>query len=210
MAAYQIPALQTFSFKLEEWSTWLRRFEHFRQATGLTDKFEEAQVNTLVYSMGDKAEDLLHTFLSEEDAKKYSKVIEKFDNHFMKHRNVIFERARFYCHVQQERESVKDFIFDAQTLAQHCQYGPLREEIIRDRIVAGILDTALSETLQMDDRLTLDTAIRKTCEKKSIKQQEKIQQDEATEVDTVRKRAGKQTHHPKNVIASYKSVIPTK
>ena len=65
--------MQTFSFKSEEWRSWLRRFERFRQATGLKEKSEETQINTLVYSMGDKAEDLLQTFaLSEEDVKKYS------------------------------------------------------------------------------------------------------------------------------------------
>ena len=88
---YQIPALQTFSFKSEEWPTWHRRFERFCQATGLTEKSEETQINTLIYSMGDKAEDLLQTFsLSQEDAKKYSKVIEKFDSHSIQRRNVIY------------------------------------------------------------------------------------------------------------------------
>ena len=124
MTAYQIPAMQTFSFKSEEWRSWLRRFERFRQATGLKEKSEETQINTLVYSMGDKAEDLLQTFaLSEEDAKKYSKVIEKFNSHFIKRCNVIYERARFNRRVQQEGESVEDFIFDVHTLAQDCAYG---------------------------------------------------------------------------------------
>ena len=96
MTAYQIPAMQTFSFNLEEWQGWLRCFERFRQATGLKEKPEETQINTLVYSMGDKAEDLLETFaLSEEDAKKYAKVIEKFNSHFIRRCNVIYERARF-------------------------------------------------------------------------------------------------------------------
>ena len=29
MAAYQIPALPTFTFKSEEWESWLRRFERY-------------------------------------------------------------------------------------------------------------------------------------------------------------------------------------
>ena len=150
---YQIPALQTFSFKSEEWPTWHRQFERFRQATGLTEKSEETQINTLIYSTGDKAEDLLQTFsLSQEDAKKYSKVIEKFDSHFIQRRNVIYERVKFNHRVQQEGESVQDFIFDVHTLAQHCEYGVLREEMIRDRIVAGIRDASLSKKLQVNVR----------------------------------------------------------
>ena len=68
----------------------------FRQASGLSSKGEESQVNTLIYTMGDKADDILSSFgLSEENQKKYSVVREKFENHFVKRRNVIFERARF-------------------------------------------------------------------------------------------------------------------
>ena len=67
MAAYQIPALPSFTFKFEEWENWLRRFERFRQATGLASKSEETQINILIYSMGDKAEDILKSFaLSDE------------------------------------------------------------------------------------------------------------------------------------------------
>ena len=207
MTAYQIPALQTFSFKSEEWSTWLRRFERFRQATGLKEKSEETQISTLIYSMGDKAEDLLQTFsLSEEDAKKYSTVVEKFNSHFIKRCNVIYERARFNRRVQQEGESVEDFIFDVHTLAQHCAYGPLQEEMIRDRIVAGIRDASLSEKLQMDDRLTLETAVKKAQESEAVKQQQKmIRKDEAIEVDAVKKRTGKQPCYPKNAIRQHKT-----
>ena len=85
MAAYQIPALQKFSFKPEEWPRWIRRFERFRQASGLATKTEENQVNTLVYSMGEKADDILQTF-NLPDAKKYKTVKDKFEAHFVKTR----------------------------------------------------------------------------------------------------------------------------
>ena len=49
MAAYQIPALEKFSFKPEEWPRWIRRFERFRQASGLATKMEENQVNTRLF-----------------------------------------------------------------------------------------------------------------------------------------------------------------
>jgi len=58
MAVYQFPTLQNFTFKSEEWENWLRRFERFRQATGLASKPDEMQINTLIYSMGDKVEDI--------------------------------------------------------------------------------------------------------------------------------------------------------
>ena len=98
MAAYQIPALQSFSFKFKQWESWLRHFERFRKASGLSGKSEETQTSTLIYSMADQSEDILKLFaLSEEDAKKYSVVIGKFNNYFGKRRNVIYDRPKFNC-----------------------------------------------------------------------------------------------------------------
>ena len=58
--AYQIapPAPMDFA-KSEEWPKWIRRFERFRQASGLSGKPDADQVNTLIYSMGDEADDIL-------------------------------------------------------------------------------------------------------------------------------------------------------
>lgn len=42
-----------------EWKKWIRRFERFRVASGLVDRNEKEQVNLLIYSMGEKADDFL-------------------------------------------------------------------------------------------------------------------------------------------------------
>uniref|UniRef100_A0A1X7SNU9 Uncharacterized protein n=1 Tax=Amphimedon queenslandica TaxID=400682 RepID=A0A1X7SNU9_AMPQE len=84
--SYQIAAPESFDCSnSDEWPRWIRRFERFRTASGLDRKSEESQVNTLVYSMGDAADDILLSFgLSAEDLKKYKTVKEKFDEYFIK------------------------------------------------------------------------------------------------------------------------------
>ena len=44
-------------------------------------------------------------------------------------------------------------------LAKHCDYGALHDEMIRNRLAVGLRDAALSEKLQMDADLSLQTAI---------------------------------------------------
>ena len=62
MASFQISPPEKFDFyRPEEWPKWFRLFERFRVASNLTEKSEENQVNTLVYSMGDAANDILIT-----------------------------------------------------------------------------------------------------------------------------------------------------
>ena len=85
----------TFCFKMtEEWPKWKRRFEQYRVASGLVEKDEIRQVSTLLYCLGEDAEDVLDTTrISGEDKKKYNKVVEAFDNYFEVRKNVIFECA---------------------------------------------------------------------------------------------------------------------
>lgn len=89
-------APEPFNFsRPEEWTKWIRRFEQFRKASGLDAKEDEAQVNTLIYSMGGDADKILRSFaLSNADKKKYAPVVAQFEAYFVKRRNIIFERAR--------------------------------------------------------------------------------------------------------------------
>ena len=122
MASYQIPAIEAFDFSTPtEWPNWIRRFERFRKASGIAEKSEESQIDTLIYSMGDKADDILQSFnLSEEALESYKTVKERFDTHFIQRRNIIFERAKFNSRKQEPGESVDDFITDLHCLARYC------------------------------------------------------------------------------------------
>ena len=86
--------------------------------------------------MGDEVDDILRSFgLSAYHAKKYDVVKGKFDSHFIKRRNVIYERVRFNQRRQEAVESVDCFVTG---LAEHCEYAALHDEMIRDRIVVGL------------------------------------------------------------------------
>ena len=195
MASYQMPPPKSFNFsKPEEWPKWFRRFQRFRQASGLTDKSEENQVNTLVYTMGDVADDILASFrLSDEEKKKYDTVVGRFERHFVKKRNVIFERARFNQRRQEEGESVDEFVTTLYCLSEHCEYAGLRDEMIRDRIVVGVRDSILSEKLQLEADLTLEKAVATARQRESVKKQQKVvrAEDSPSNVDAVHSTQGK-------------------
>ena len=72
-----------FSFsRSEEWSKWKRRFEQYRQASGLVENDEWLQVSTLLYCLGEEAGEILDTtHISPQDRAKYHKVIDEFDQY---------------------------------------------------------------------------------------------------------------------------------
>ena len=174
-ATFQVMPPDQFNFSHpEEWPKWARRFERFRKASGLSENDEGAQVNTLFYSMGDEADEILRSFrLSMEDAKVYDTVKAKFDGHFVKRRNVIYERAKFNLR-QEPGESVDSFITSLYGLAEHCGYSRLHDEMIRDRIVVGLRDARLSEKLQLDAELSLDKAVAQVRQAEAVKQQQSL------------------------------------
>ena len=187
MASFSVVPPEKFSFKPEEWPKLIRRFERFRVASELNKKPENTQISTLIYSMGDEADDILSSFtMSDDDKEKYDAVKAKFEGHFIIKRNVIFERAKFNLCVQKEGESADNFLTDLYTLAKHCQIGALHDELIRDRIVVGLRDKALSEKLQLESSLTLEKAINQARQKELIRQQQEIIRPQETPVNADR------------------------
>ena len=181
VANYQVPPPEKFSFKPEDWTRWIRRFERFRKATGLDQKSGENQVNTLVYSMGEEADDIMVSFgLTADDARQYELVKNRFESHFIVKRNIIFERTKFNLRSQQE----------------HCEFGVLKNELIRDRIVVGLKDKKLSEKLQLDSKLTLEKAVTQARQSETVKKQQDILQGTQPDppsayVDQISKKRGK-------------------
>ena len=100
-------------------------------------------------------------------------MIEKFTSHFIKQRNVIYERARFNMR-RQEGESVDAFVTDLYSLAEYCGFKDLHDQLIRDRIVVGIRDAKLSQTLQLDSELTLEKAVTAVRQSEIVKAQQTV------------------------------------
>ena len=137
--------------------------------------------------MGEEAEGIFQNFiLTAEEQKKYPTVLDKFANHFARKKNVICERAKFNSRFQGEGESVEAFINELISLARFCEYGGLKEEMIRDRIVVGIRDARLSERLQMDAELTLQKCLDQVRQSKQVKKQQGVLSPSSTSTDAVK------------------------
>lgn len=156
----------------------------------LHKKSEEVQVNALLYAMGDAADYVMTTFMfgDEGDRLKYDKVKEKFDQYSLVRRNVIYERAKFNQRTQAD-ETAEEFITSLHCLAEHCNFGTLKEEMIQDRIVVGVKDATLSEKMQLESTLTLEKEIKMARESESVNKQQDVirsgQRSMSTEIDAI-------------------------
>ena len=163
-----------FDFKHPDtWLKWKRRFQQYLTATGLDKEDDARKISLLLYCLGDESEDVLtSTNISDDDRKKYDAVVAKFDAFFDVRKNVIYERARFNRRNQLEGESAEQYITCLYSLIETCEYGTLKEELLRDRLIVGIRDVTLSGKLQIDADLTLEKA------KKAIRQKEAVHEQQ--------------------------------
>jgi len=180
MAAFQLKQPEPFDFKdPDSWPKWKRRFLQYQEAAGLSGESEARQINTLLYCLGGEANEvLMSTSITEDERRRFARVIGKFNEYFKVRRNVIFERARFNLQSQLPGETADTYIAELYRLVEHCEYGNLKDEMIRDRLVVGILDKKTLEQLQIDPALTVEKA------KKTIRQKEAVrEQGQALEQD---------------------------
>ena len=99
-------------------------------------------------------------------------------------------------------ESVEQYITILYSLIKNCEYGNLASEMLRDRLVVGIQDTALSEHLQMNAGLTLEKAKLLICQHEAVQEHQVIlnQTDKQSTVDHIHRktscRSSTATRHP--------------
>jgi len=124
--------------------------------------------------MGGNSNKIFRSFQLGEGNQVYETVKRRFATHFVGRTNVIFERAQFNKCVQGEQVSVINFIESLYKLAEACQFGTLKEELIRDRIIVGICNTMLSQKLMQDDTFTLDKAVKQVKSSELVKEHHEI------------------------------------
>ncbi|XP_028162798.1 uncharacterized protein LOC114354567 isoform X2 [Ostrinia furnacalis] len=175
-----------FSFVPEEWPKYKTRFMRYMSLTGQNNNADEEKINCLIYCMGERAEDVILQF--GEDAMCYLNLLKKFDDFFAPKRNVIYERFKFNARVQLQGERVDEFVTEIHRLAEHCEYGVLKTDLIRDRIVVGIADKSLSDRMLLKPDLTLEEAIQMGRQSEIQQEETKKMRGEVTELMKIEKR----------------------
>jgi len=129
-------------------------------ASGLTDKSDEVQLATFLYTMGVDAKQLYETFTFEQENQKakFDIVSYNFLAYFTPKKNVIHLRSMFHARTQKPEESIETFIRELYRLSDHCEFGTGKDNTLRDRLVVGLIDKELSTKLQLQDDLDLNKA----------------------------------------------------
>ena len=96
-----------------------------------TDK----HVPSILKLMGSKKYALLRSISA---LRKPNEIVDTLAQHVDPKQIIITERYKFHKAEQEELETVRQYLAKLQKLAETCEFGPYREEAIRDWFVCGL------------------------------------------------------------------------
>lgn len=153
-------APNSFDFgNYDRWSTWRRSFERYRIRSLLDLEPEVNQINTLLDLMGEESNEILDSFnLSDYERNKYEIVMENFERYFDNENDYIVNRQQFFSRSQQPFETIMDFLLSLYEISSRCAFSN-RQQYIKSRLVAGLLDKNLKVYLQGKGSFSLSEII---------------------------------------------------
>lgn len=87
---------------------------------------------------------------------------------------------------QKQGVSFDQYLVELHTLAKSCEFGQLKDQLIKDKIVTGIPDNGLRERLLREKDLTLDKAVQMCRAAETTRAQAKELSREDTTVHAVK------------------------
>ena len=97
-------------------------------------------------------------FQREDEKKNLAKILELWEFYCLGKTNIIYERCHFNNRNQDAGESIDTYASNLRSLSDTCNFGALKDEMIRDRVVCGVRDSLRKKLLQVPE-LTLEKCI---------------------------------------------------
>lgn len=138
-----------------------QNFELYLLATGCSEKSQKIQAAVLLHSVGEHVLEIIETLGLQEDERNNKDIIlQKLEQYFVPKVNTSLVRQKFNRRVQGLNEDFDSFLKDLRIMANECEYGQLKESIIKDVIISGIRDKRTkNKLLTYEGNLTLDKTI---------------------------------------------------
>ena len=148
------------------------QWQKYTVATELEKKSEAVRAATLCTVMGKTCFQALKSLeLEQSDMEKSENIIEKMEEFFKPRRNVVYESFVFNSRVQRPEEPTLTFVQDLTRLSATCDFGSLRDRLIRDRLIIGINDKSLRESMLAKPKLDLKDAVEMCRTREQTRQQ---------------------------------------
>ena len=141
------------------WTAWIRAFEYYAAAVGMSSKTERVQCCLFMHIAGPEAQKVYASMdIQPGNNDKIAPLIEVFKTYCTGRANITVTRFKFNKHNQQG-ESISTYITELKERIKDCKYGPTEDSLLCDRIVSGVKSTKLQDKLLQTAELDLTKCI---------------------------------------------------
>ena len=91
--------------------------------------------------------------------KSYDELVAALKKHFNPTPSEMVQRSKFHSRVRRPGETIAAFVADLRSLAEFCNFGSSLDDMLRDRIVCGVNNRKIQQTLLSEKTLTLKKAL---------------------------------------------------
>ena len=174
----------------ENWTKFRQRMELYFKATTTTPERTKAQKAAIfLHVAGQEAIDVFNTFqLTNEQREDYDVIVQKFEEYCSPKRNETYERYVFRTRLQLEDEPFEQFLRDVLLKSQYCNFGELKNSMVRDQLVCGTKDSKLRARLLRERNLTLEKAIEYCKTAEIVESQNQAWEHSEAQLNAVRKK----------------------
>ena len=152
-----IGKIEPFDETTETWSAYVERLEQYFTVNEIKTA---KKVPALLTLLGSKTYNLLRNLTAPEKPSEldYDTIVELLEKQLSPKPSVITQRYRFHTRIQNEGETINDYVAQLRKLAIHCNFDNLNDTL-RDRLVCGIRNTGIQKRLLSESTLPLEKAI---------------------------------------------------
>ncbi|KAF0723562.1 Uncharacterized protein FWK35_00028038 [Aphis craccivora] len=183
---YRTPHELSFSGNVaQNWKEWYQQFNIYLIASNKDEENDIRKINILLNLIGPQGVKIYNNFKKKEKT-NFDTVVRAFNQYCEPRKNIIFQRYKFGCCIQQEGKSFDDFLTELKTLAATCEYKE-EDNMIRDRIVFGVKDPEIKDKLLTISNLSMDKA-EEICKTTEATKQELQEMATSSEVHMVKRK----------------------
>ena len=155
------PNLTVTNGIIQEWQLWKQSWDNYVIVSRLDKQPMKYQTAMFLNTIGTSGLRIYNGFQLEEEADSgnLQQICEKFEAYAIGEVNETYERYIFNKRIQQADESFDAYASNLHVLAKTCNFKPLTDSLIRDRIVLGLRSDETRKHLLQDKKLTLDKAM---------------------------------------------------
>lgn len=121
----------------DNWKRFKQRFNIYLAASGAGGNDERVKASIFLHIIGEDALDIYNSFQLDEATLTLTTLMTKFEEYFVPSQNVTFERYKFFTHDQKQGVPFDQYLAELHTLSNTCEFGTLKDSLVRDRIVCG-------------------------------------------------------------------------